>query len=87
MSRLLKPSEAPVVIPRSGLAIMWTTIGVKLVVWIFCRKFKSDSVRALAQDAENDILFNFFSLIFPVRSRAGVSTKTDAAAVARDHPQ
>lgn len=34
-------------------------------MWFWCRTIKSTSVQALAQDAENDVVFNFFSLLFP----------------------
>lgn len=44
---------------------MVATIAIKLVIWFWCRTTKNASVQALAQDAENDIVFNFFSLVFP----------------------
>ncbi|SGY78700.1 BQ5605_C008g04917 [Microbotryum silenes-dioicae] len=60
-----KSSTAPVTIPLIGGIVMALTIAVKLVVWVWCRAVKNTSVEALAQDAENDIVFNFFSLVFP----------------------
>lgn len=49
---------------------MLATVVVKGVVWFWCRQFKNASVAALAQDAENDVVFNIFSLIFPLVGQA-----------------
>lgn len=48
-----------------GKATMVATILVKTVIWIWCAKFQSTSIQALAQDAKNDVFFNVFSLIIP----------------------
>lgn len=63
--RLLDPNLEPAAIPLSGIIVMLLTIVVKLAVWISCRRIKNTSVNALAQDAENDVVFNIFSLLFP----------------------
>lgn len=49
-----------------AIAIMLVTIVVKFFVWIWCRRIKNTSVAALAQDANNDVVFNIVSLIFPL---------------------
>lgn len=49
-----------------GFIIAVLTIFLKAVLWQLCRKVPSSSVQALAQDAETDTMFNFFSIIFPV---------------------
>ncbi|KAF8319761.1 hypothetical protein DL93DRAFT_118688 [Clavulina sp. PMI_390] len=49
----------------SGIIVMLVTIVVKAGVWITTRGSKSSTVQALAQDAENDVVFNIMSLIFP----------------------
>ncbi|GAA6014909.1 hypothetical protein JCM10207_002221 [Rhodosporidiobolus poonsookiae] len=53
------------VIPPVALGVMAATIVIKMGVWLSCRAIKSASVEALQQDAENDIVFNFFSILFP----------------------
>jgi len=59
---------------------MLATIGVKGVLWVvprqishkltsrwvWCSRIPSSGVQALAQDAENDVIFNAMSLAFPV---------------------
>ncbi|BGP15106.1 hypothetical protein JCM10213_006562 [Rhodosporidiobolus nylandii] len=52
-------------LPNVALAVMGATIVIKTAVWLSCRAIKSASVEALQQDAENDIVFNFFSILFP----------------------
>jgi len=64
LGRLWKGGEVAV-IPVQGIIVMVVTIALKSVVWISCRKVKSSSVEALSQDAENDVIFNVFSLLFP----------------------
>ncbi|CDU24371.1 related to cation diffusion facilitator 10 [Sporisorium scitamineum] len=49
-----------------GVAFMLATIGIKTVMWLLYRSSKSSGVRAVAQDAENDVVFNIASLIFPI---------------------
>ncbi|KAF7297121.1 Cation diffusion facilitator [Mycena indigotica] len=48
-----------------GKITMIATIVIKSVIWIWCAKFQSSSIQALAQDAKNDVFFNTFSLIIP----------------------
>jgi hypothetical protein len=42
------------------------TVLVKLLCWIWCRLIPSPSVQVLAQDAMTDVIFNTFSIIFPL---------------------
>lgn len=59
------PEEAAS-LPFIGIAFMLLTIGIKLFMWLIYRTSRSSGVRAVAQDAENDVVFNIASLIFPV---------------------
>ncbi|SPC62128.1 related to cation diffusion facilitator 10 [Ustilago sp. UG-2017b] len=53
-------------LPLIGVTFMLATIGIKTVMWLLYRSSKSSGVRAVAQDAENDVVFNIASLIFPI---------------------
>lgn len=49
-----------------SLVLMGGTVLVKLFCWIWCRLIPSPSVQVLAQDAMTDVIFNTFSIIFPL---------------------
>lgn len=49
-----------------AVAIMASTIIIKFLCWLWCRLIRNSSVQALAQDAMTDVVFNFFSIIFPL---------------------
>lgn len=50
-----------------SLALLTANIIVKGILWLWCLTVKgSSSVQALAQDHENDVVFNIASTIFPV---------------------
>lgn len=50
-----------------GLSILGANIVIKALLWIWCLSVKgSSSVQALAQDHENDVVFNVAGTIFPV---------------------
>jgi len=49
-----------------AIAIMSATVLIKFLCWLYCRLIKNSSVQALAQDAVTDIVFNIFSIIFPL---------------------
>lgn len=55
-----------VVLTTASIVIMIMTILVKFLCWIWCRSIKSSAVQALAQDAMTDIVFNTFSILFPL---------------------
>ncbi|CAN6672571.1 hypothetical protein TRVA0_046S00914 [Trichomonascus vanleenenianus] len=59
--------DAPIVeLGVWSMAIMTFTILAKVACWLWCRAMKSSAVQALAQDAVTDIVFNFFSMLFPL---------------------
>ncbi|KAI9765830.1 MAG: hypothetical protein M1840_007112 [Geoglossum simile] len=64
--RLVGPDHSIVELTRSSIAIMASTVVIKFVVWLWCRLIKNSSVQALAQDAMTDVVFNIFSIIFPL---------------------
>jgi divalent metal cation (Fe/Co/Zn/Cd) transporter len=45
---------------------MSSTVLIKAACWLWCRLIKNSSVQALAQDAMTDVVFNIFSIIFPL---------------------
>ena len=49
-----------------AIAIMAATVVIKFLCWLWCRLIKNSSVQALAQDAMTDVVFNIFSIIFPL---------------------
>lgn len=49
-----------------ALIIMSSTVLIKALCWLWCRLIKNSSVQALAQDAMTDVVFNIFSIIFPL---------------------
>jgi divalent metal cation (Fe/Co/Zn/Cd) transporter len=49
-----------------AIAIMAATVIIKAGCWLWCRLINNSSVQALAQDAMTDVVFNFFSIIFPL---------------------
>lgn len=48
------------------ITIMAAVVLIKSLCWFYCRSSTSGSVQALAQDAASDVIFNFFSIIFPL---------------------
>ncbi|KAJ9109796.1 hypothetical protein QFC20_003212 [Naganishia adeliensis] len=53
-----------------GMATMVATIVIKGIIWVWCARIPSTAVKALAQDAENDVFFNIMSLSFPAVGQA-----------------
>ncbi|KAH8688843.1 putative cation diffusion facilitator [Talaromyces proteolyticus] len=49
-----------------AITIMASTVVVKGLCWLWCRRINDSNVQALAQDAMTDIVFNIFSIIFPL---------------------
>ncbi|GMM47192.1 hypothetical protein DAPK24_037670 [Pichia kluyveri] len=49
-----------------SIIIMVVTISSKLIAYFLCKHVKNSSIQALVEDAKTDIVFNVFSLIFPV---------------------
>lgn len=70
VQRLTDRNTAIVDLPIIAIVAMIITIVVKAIVWLTYRNFESTSIRALAQDAENDVVFNVFSILFPFAEHA-----------------
>lgn len=49
-----------------AILIMASTVVIKFLCWLWCRLIDNSSVQALAQDAITDVVFNTFSIIFPL---------------------
>lgn len=64
--RFMSNDHTIVYLTNSALAIMAATVIIKGLCWFWCRMIKNSSVQALAQDAMTDVVFNFFSIIFPL---------------------
>ncbi|KAE8145095.1 hypothetical protein BDV25DRAFT_170817 [Aspergillus avenaceus] len=66
LSRLASPDHSLVQLTTPAIAVMASTVVVKLACWFWCRLIKSSSVQALAQDAMTDVVFNLLSILFPL---------------------
>jgi cation diffusion facilitator family transporter len=64
--RLTGPDHAIVQLTAPAIAIMAATVVIKFACWLWCRFIPNSSVQALAQDAMTDVVFNIFSIIFPL---------------------
>ena len=64
--RLTSDDHSIVQLSLSAIIIMASTVLLKLGCWFWCRLIKNSSVQALAQDAMTDVVFNVFSIIFPL---------------------
>lgn len=65
-SRLTSGDDSVVELGIPAICIMVGTVVIKGFCWIWCRLIKNSSVQALAQDAMTDVVFNTFSIIFPL---------------------
>lgn len=77
VERLLNVSGKLVEISLASFSIMVITVLVKLVLYWLCRNIQSSAVQALAQDALTDVMFNTFSIIFPVAGHVLHSWRMD----------
>lgn len=66
ISRLSSGDHTIVSLSLPAIIIMTSTVVVKFLCWLWCRLIQNSSVQALAQDAMTDIVFNIFSIIFPL---------------------
>ncbi|KAF8536184.1 hypothetical protein BDD12DRAFT_749403 [Trichophaea hybrida] len=66
LQRLLGTSHAIVSVGPTVIAIMASTVIIKGACYFWCRLIRNSSVQALAEDALTDVIFNFFSIIFPL---------------------
>ena len=65
-NKLTGPDHTIVQLTVPAIAIMAATVVVKFLCWLYCRLINNSSVQALAQDAMTDVVFNIFSIIFPL---------------------
>lgn len=61
-----RSTEKDLMLPTVGVVFMVMTIVTKTIMWLLCRYHKNSSMHAIAQDSENDAMFNIISLIFPI---------------------
>ncbi|KAF1346517.1 cation diffusion facilitator 10 [Delphinella strobiligena] len=66
ISKLQSGDHEIVQLSVPAIAIMAGTVIIKFGCWLWCRFIKNSSVQALAQDAMTDVVFNIFSIIFPL---------------------
>ncbi len=65
-NRLTSGDHSLVELGLPAIIIMASTVVLKFACWMWCRLINNSSVRALAQDAMTDVVFNIFSIIFPL---------------------
>ncbi|CAM1507130.1 Fc.00g067710.m01.CDS01 [Cosmosporella sp. VM-42] len=66
INRLMNPLHEILYLGIPAIAIMVSTILIKGACWLWCRYVKNSSVRALADDAKTDVIFNAGSILFPI---------------------
>lgn len=66
LSRLNSRDHSIIELGLPAIVIMSSTVLIKALCWLWCRLIKNSSVQALAQDAMTDVIFNIFSIIFPL---------------------
>lgn len=66
VNRLMGDDHTVVKLSMPSIVLMAATVVIKLLCWIWCRLIPSSSVQVLAQDAMTDVIFNTFSIIFPL---------------------
>lgn len=81
-SRLNSMDHSIIELGLPAIIIMSSTVLIKAACWFWCRLVKNSSVQALAQDAMTDVIFNIFSIIFPLGKFRTLSTYFTAA----NHP-
>jgi cation diffusion facilitator family transporter len=64
--RLIGPDHSIVELGIPAIIIMLSTVLIKGLCWFWYHLVKNSTVQALAQDAETDVVFNIFSIIFPL---------------------
>lgn len=66
LNRLMSDEHRIVQLSIAAVVIMASTVVIKFACWLWCRFINNSSVQALAQDAMTDVVFNIFSIIFPL---------------------
>ncbi|KAG5925840.1 hypothetical protein E4U42_003903 [Claviceps africana] len=79
IQRLASPEHEILQLGLPAIIIMLSTIVVKGGCWVWCRLVKNSSVRALAEDAKTDVIFNMGSIFFPIVGFYGRIWWLDAA--------
>jgi divalent metal cation (Fe/Co/Zn/Cd) transporter len=69
INRLMGEDHTLVELSLPSIILMAATVIVKLLCWLWCRLIPSPGVQVLAQDAMTDVIFNTFSIIFPLSMR------------------
>ena len=75
INRLRSIDHSIIQLTLPAIIIMSSTVCIKAACWAWCRVIKNSSVQALAQDAMTDIIFNIFSIIFPLGIRPPALSK------------
>lgn len=73
LNRLRSDDHMIIELGLPALIIMSSTVFIKALCWLWCRLIKNSSVQALAQDAMTDVVFNVFSIIFPLSKSSSPS--------------
>jgi divalent metal cation (Fe/Co/Zn/Cd) transporter len=76
-SRLSSGDHDIIELGLPAIIIMSATVAIKACCWFWCRLVKNSSVQALAQDAMTDVIFNIFSIIFPLGNRSYTNSIVD----------
>ncbi|KAG6043887.1 hypothetical protein E4U33_001632 [Claviceps sp. LM78 group G4] len=79
IQRLASPEHEILELGLPAILIMLSTIVIKGGCWLWCRLVKNSSVRALAEDAKTDVIFNIGSIFFPIVGFYGRIWWLDAA--------
>jgi len=66
VQRLRSGDHSVVELTLPSIIILVLTVVIKFAAWLWCRLINNSSVQALAQDAMTDVIFNTFSIIFPL---------------------
>lgn len=66
LQRLTSGDHSIIQLGMPSISIMVLTVAIKFLCWLWCRLIKNSSVQALAQDAMTDVIFNIFSILFPL---------------------
>jgi Cation efflux family len=66
LNRMTSGDHTIIQLTISAIVIMALTVVIKFFCWLWCRLINNSSVQALAQDAMTDVVFNIFSIIFPL---------------------
>ncbi|KAM3550669.1 hypothetical protein MY1884_001575 [Beauveria asiatica] len=66
IQRIMGPEHELIELGVPAIAIMAGTVIIKGACWVWCRMVKNSSVRALAEDAKTDVIFNVGSILFPI---------------------